>query len=407
MSDAPDVVIVGAGAAGIAAARALTDAGRTVLVVEAQSRLGGRAHTVSTEGMALDLGCGWLHSATRNPLAALADLHGVALDRTLSAWRTRFPNAQFANQLPEAWSAYNAFKQKLLTHNFESDVASEALASDDRWRPFLDALSSFTNGVELNGLSIQDFLAYDTAATDVNWRLVQGYGTFVANLARDLPVWLDTTVQSVTYRQDVVLETTRGRITAKAAIVTVSTNVLSSGAIRFAPTIDEHLDAAARLPLGLANKIFLSIRRPELVPQESHLLGSLNRTDTCSYYFRPIGRPIVECFLGGALARHLESAGETAAVAFVMQELSALFGASFTHEIEPLAITRWGTNCFIQGAYSHAEPGHAHARAQLATPVSERLCFAGEACSIHDFSTAHGAWQSGVEAAQFINRELR
>jgi monoamine oxidase len=182
--------------------------------------------------------------------------------------------------------------------------------------------------------------------------------------------------------------------------------VLASGAIRFDPPVDEHLHAASRLPLGLADKIFLSLAEPDAVPPESHLLGRFDRARTGSYYLRPFGRPIVECFLGGPLARELEASGNEAALAFVQEELGALLGARFARGLAPLAVTAWGREPTILGSYSHALPGAADARAQLAAAVNARLCFAGEACSPQDFSTAHGAWQSGLAAANWVARAL-
>ena len=141
-------------------------------------------------------------------------------------------------------------------------------------------------------------------------------------------------------------------------------------------------------------------------PPESHLLGRFDDARTGSYYLRPFGRPVVECFLGGILARELEAAGEAAAIAFVTDELRTLLGADFARGLAPLAVTAWGREPTILGSYSHALPGSADARAILARPVSPRLCFAGEACSPRDFSTAHGAWQSGIAAADQIAAAL-
>jgi monoamine oxidase len=408
MAHRVDVAIVGGGAAGIAAARRLAGLGRSVLLIEALPRLGGRAHTVTVQDIRLDLGCGWLHSAERNPLAALADAEGQALDRSEGAWRRAPPGIDPPAQVQnEAWAAYQRFKQRLHEDPPASDCAGDALAQGDRWRPFIDAASSFINGTELDRLSVADFLAYEDAASDNNWRLPGGYGAFVAGLGADLPVALDTEVTSISHGKDMVLETDRGTIHAGAAIVAVSSAVLAMGAIRFTPSLDDHLHAAASLPLGLADKVFLSIADPLSVPAESHLLGRLDRVRTGSYYLRPFGRPIIECFLGGSLARTLEDEGEAAASAFAVDELRGLLGADFARGLAPIAATRWARERTILGSYSHALPGHAGARAVLARPVSEHLCFAGEACSIQDYSTAHGAWESGIAAADWIERSLK
>jgi monoamine oxidase len=402
-----DVAIVGGGAAGIAAARRLVERQRSVLLIDALPRLGGRARTVELAGLPVDLGCGWLHSARRNPFAALSEARGETLDRSESAWQRQLENIHFppADQ-QRAWTAYDDLKARLRSEPPPSDRAGDTISRDDRWRPYLDALSSFVNGVELDQLSAADFLAFEDAASDDNWRLPAGYGAFIARLGDTLPTELGTTVRSISHHNTVELETDRGRIHARAAIVTVSTTVLGRGDIRFDPALDDHLQAATRLPLGLADKVFLSMAEPESLPPESHLIGRPDRVATGSYYIRPFGRPLIEAYLGGACARDLEAAGEAAATAFVIDELRDLLGADFVRSLSPLAVTRWGQEPTIGGSYSHACPGHAQARAVLAAPPSERLCFAGEACSVPDFSTAHGAWQSGLAAADWIEQSL-
>ncbi len=220
-----------------------------------------------------------------------------------------------------AWAAYERFGEQLRRAPPPSDRAGDALPRDDRWRPFIDGVSSFINGTELDTLSVADFVTYEDAASQTNWRLPNGYGAFIVGLADGLPQALETVVSSITHDEGVTLATNRGTIHAEAAIVTVSSAVLATGAIRFTPAIDEHLHAASHLPLGLADKVYLSLAEPEAVPSESHLLGRLDRAGTGSYYLRPFGRPIVEVFLGGDQARALEVAGDAATLDFVTGEL--------------------------------------------------------------------------------------
>lgn len=407
MSDRVDVAIVGGGAAGIAAARRLTDLGRAVMIIEALPQLGGRARTTLLQGMPLDLGCGWLHSARRNALARLAEAQASELDRREAAWQRQLHNLHFPSGAQrEAWAAYQRLGEQLHRDPPKSDVVGDALAPDDPWRPFIDGVSSFINGTEVDRLSVADYLAYEDAATDDNWRLPSGYGAFIVGLGAGIPTALGTHVERLTQDCDIVLQTNRGTIRARAAIVAVSTTVLAEGRMRFSADLNDHLDAASHLPLGLADKVFLAMADPEAVPPESHLLGRYDRSATGSYYLRPFGRPVIECFLGGTSAHALERAGAEAAFSFVIGELRELLGADFARGLTPLTATHWAHEDTIGGSYSHALPGHAEARTVLARPVSERLCFAGEACSRADFSTAHGAWQSGLVAADWIERSL-
>lgn len=404
----PEVVIVGAGAAGIAAARRLRDRGRRVLLVEAMERVGGRAHTETVQGLALDMGCGWLHSAERNPVADFARAQGMVIDRSPAAWRDQLRNLGFsvADQRA-AEQAYAQFEERL-HGDVADDCAGNAIARSHRWRPYLDMISGALNGAELDHVSALDLLAYDDSASELNWRLPAGYGTLIAGAANALPLQLSTRVVAIDHSGSrIMIETDRGRIQADAVIVAVPTDILARGIIAFPPTVGDHLHAAACLPLGRVDKLFLAMERAEAVPPETHLLGNPHSALTGSYYLRPFGRPVIECFFGGIAARAMEEAGDAGRVAFAMEELGNLLGRDFTGGLHPIAGSWWHREPTIGGAYSHALPGHADKRAILAAPASDRLHFAGEACSPHDYSTAHGAWQSGLDAADRVETSLR
>ncbi|WP_442681288.1 flavin monoamine oxidase family protein [Sphingomonas sp. ASY06-1R] len=403
-----EVVIVGAGAAGIAAARRLQDRGRRILLVEAMQRVGGRAYTQIVQHVPLDLGCGWLHSAERNPLAKFAQAHGVAIDRSGGAWRNQLRNLGFsAADQRAAGQAYAAFEQRL-HDDVPDDRAGKAIAPDAPWRPYLDIISGALNGAELDNVSAQDLLAYDDNASDLNWRLPGGYGTLIGQAAAMLPMRLGVRVAGIDDNgTSMIVSSDQGAIHANAVIVAVPTDVLARGDIRFSPALDNHLHAAACLPLGRVDKLFLAMEQAETVPVETHLLGNPHSALTGSYYLRPLGYPVIECFFGGIAARAMEEAGDAGRVAFALEELGNLLGRDFIGGLHPIAGSWWHREATIGGAYSHALPGHADKRAILAAPASERLQFAGEACSPHDFSTAHGAWQSGLDAADRVEAALK
>lgn len=401
--DAIDVAIVGAGAAGVGAARRLASRGLRPLLIEALPRIGGRAHTIVAEGMALDLGCGWLHSAERNPWVDIAGAEGRAVDRTPSAWGGQWRNLGFSADEQTAAAEAFATWNRAIRSGIGSDRASDALDPASPWAGYVEALSSYINGAQLDELSIADYLAYDDAASDTNWRLPAGYGALVEATATHLPHLLDTEVDGVRHEgPGVRLDTAHGALAAKAAIVTVSSDVLAAGAIRLPSTLDPAIHAASRLPLGLADKLFLAVPEPNDLPADGHLLGSPHRAATGSYYLRPFGQQVIEVFLGGAAARNLENAGATAAEAFAKEELGALLGQDFARTLRPVAASAWARCPTIRGSYSHALPGHADARAALCRRYDDRILIAGEACSPHDFSTAHGAYASGVDAADHL-----
>jgi monoamine oxidase len=179
--------------------------------------------------------------------------------------------------------------------------------------------------------------------------------------------------------------------------------------VRFEPDLPQAKQAAAHgLPLGLANKLFLALdgALPD-VPPNSHFVGALDRTGTGTYQIMPHGWPMVAAFFGGALALDLERAGAPVMADFAVGELARLFGGGIRRRLRPLASSAWAGDEFARGSYSYALPGHAGDRAVLAAPVDDRLFFAGEACSADNFSTAHGAFLSGREAADRIAAALK
>jgi monoamine oxidase len=397
-----DVAIVGAGAAGVAAARRLANHGASVLLVEALDRIGGRSWTRMVDGLPLDLGCGWLHSGERNPWVGRAEALGRRVWRGPSAWGAQYRNLGFSAADQEAaWSAFEAFSRRIREQHWPSDCAADAIPRDDPWRNYVDTLSSYMNGAQLCELSIADFLAYEDTATEENWRLPEGYGALIAADAWGLPLVLATPVHAIAHTPGgVALSTPQGTISAKAAIVTLSTNALAGDSLTLPAAFDGARHAAHRIPLGLADKLFLRLPDPESMPPEQHLIGDPHANATGSYYLRPMGMPVIECFFGGAAARRLEAEGEAGMLAFARAELGALLGRDFAARLEPLACSAWAKVPGIGGSYSHALPGHADARRTLAEPVDERILLAGEACSPTDFSTAHGAYQTGVAAAE-------
>jgi monoamine oxidase len=196
------------------------------------------------------------------------------------------------------------------------------------------------------------------------------------------------------------LETARGPVAAKCVIVTVPTSIIAGEIIRFDPPLPDKLEAAAGLPLGVDDKLFISLQgRLPGVEHDVYLVGSTTSRETMTYQVRPLDRPAIYCFFGGRFAAALEREGEGAMLDFAAGELTRLFGNGVRTQLALLAATAWRRDPWARGSYSYALPGHADDRAILAAPVDDRLFFAGEATSPNFFSTAHGAWLSGVTAA--------
>ena len=313
-----EIVVVGGGAAGVAAARRLHTAGVKCLIIEARPRLGGRAWTVAgPSGFGLDLGCGWLHSADRNPWAVVAQEQNRTVDKTPPPWRRRsmvgFPEGE-QHEFLEAQEQFSARVSEQAAN--EPDVAAASLLErGNRWNNLINAVGTYISGAELDQVSARDFDNYDD--TGVNWRVVEGYGTTIAACGEGLPVVLGCPVNRINHLEKrLSVETSQGVVAADQVIVTLPSAILAENEGLFAPALPEKTEAAHGLPLGLADKLFLSLADAEEFEKDSRMFGAIDRTATAAYHFRPFGRPQIEVYFGGQLARELEVEGEARVLRF-------------------------------------------------------------------------------------------
>lgn len=396
-----DVAIIGAGAAGIAAARGLAGAPLDVVVLEARDRIGGRAHTIDRDGSGLDMGCGWLHSADENVLAGLAEDEGFAIDRTPPPWRSQAFNHEMSPEDQAAFGdAFEEFEARVAdaAQRGEEGPAAALFDPDGRWNGRIDAISGALNGARFAEVSIRDYDAYRD--TGVNWRVADGYGRLVEHLGASLPVVFQCPVSRIDRSGPTLrLETARGGIEARVVILTVPTGLIAAEDIRIDPPMPDLLEAASGLPLGLASKLHMTVKGAEDFPPDSQLWGRRDTADTAGYHLRPFGRPMIEAWFGGDIARGLEAEGEAAFFAFAADELVTLLGSGIRRRIASVATSMWGADPWARGAYSHALPGHADDRARLKTPVENRIFIAGEATAEAFYGTTHGAWMEGERAA--------
>jgi len=406
-----DIAVIGAGAAGIGASRRLREKGTVSMVVlEARDRVGGRVHTIAPAGFPLDRGAEWLHSADRNPLSPIAQHLGFSVHRRPPEWTTRLRRSGETIEAEEDWlatrEAQSRARRRAAAEPVDRPLAS-LLSPGARWNELLDATSTWGNGAELDRVSVKDYVRYEDSGT--NWRLQEGYGRLFETLAEGLPVAIEAPVSRIDHGgREIRLATARGTVTAKRVIVTVPTSIIAQEIIRFDPPLPDKLAAAAGLPLGVDDKLFISLNGPlPGVEQGAYLVGSTTRRETMSYQVRPFDRPAIYCFFGGRFAAALEREGPAAVFSFAADELARLLGNAIRKRMAPLAATAWLQDPWSRGSYSFAVPGHADDRAVLAAPVDDRLFFAGEACSPNFFSTAHGAWMSGIAAAEAAVASLK
>jgi monoamine oxidase len=407
----PDVVVIGAGCAGIAAARELAARGKTCVVLEGGARPGGRAFTESASlGLPLDHGASWLHQAGENPLAPLArglglDLldHDALRDRRLFA-HGRLATAPERRAFAAAEDAFWAAIDAAARDGAPDRAAASAAPRGGPW----DATVAHWEGAqicaaELARMSLHDFAA--TALDGPNLILRDGVGGLVARLAEGLPIRLGARVERLSWgARGVVAQGAFGAVAARAAIVTVSTGVLAAGGIAFDPPLPGPTEAAIHaLPLGLLTKVAFRADHPDApdLPPFASLRRAVARDGDrpMSWISRLFGEPLMIAFCGGSRAAGM--AGDAArAEAEARAEAAQVFGSRAAAALGRATVTRWAEDPLFRGAYSHAVPGGQGARRVLAMPLADgRLCFAGEACHPRFAATVAGAWLSGVEAA--------
>lgn len=405
-----DVAVVGAGSAGIAAVRTLMASGLKVRLLEARARCGGRAWTdIDSLGLPFDRGCGWLHSALRNPLRPLAEQHGIHCAANM---QMRF---HADGQLAEG--ARHQEIQSFLARNLESmaeagrrgrDLAgAEVIEHQHPYSSVLDNMIAAINGVESDMYSTGDAATQDDLGE--NWIVREGLGELIAHrLGAGLPVSLNCPVHAVNYSQTPIrLRTAQGSLRARAVIVTVSTGVLAADTIRFTPALpDWKHDAIAAVPMGNAEKVALRFDGDAFGLAENTMLNIVKDGRACGFHLRPFGQPVAIWFSGGALAREVAAMPLAQAQDFALEYLQHAFGSSVGERFVCATATAWCHDPFTRGSYSAARPGAHAQREALARPVTPRLQFAGEATVAQDFATAHGAWQSGIRAAEAVLAQL-
>jgi monoamine oxidase len=408
-----DVVIIGAGAAGIAAARRLAAAGRRIALVEAADRVGGRCFTdTRTFGVPYDRGAHWIHTRDTNPLAQLAPRAGVEVypasrGRTLRIGRRNAREGESEIFLASLVRSNRAIAEAA---RGKTDVTcAQALPKDlADWRSTVEfVLGPYDCGKDLAEVSAMDFAK--AAERDTAAFCRQGFGALLAKLAQGLPVQLSTPVTRIEWvGGPLEVQTARGRLTPRAIIVTVSTNVLASGKIKFIPELPRRqLDAVSRLKLGSFDHIAIELPGNPLALQRDDLLFEKSESNRTAAMLANIsGSNLCVIEVGGQFGRELSAAGEQAMVAFAGDWLAGLYGSDIRKAIKRTHATQWNNDPWTLGAMSTASPGAQPSRRVLMETLRDRVWFAGEAVHETLWGTVGGAWESGERAADAVLRRL-
>jgi len=407
-SDDPQVVIVGAGAAGVGAGLALKRLGVPFLIIEAKDRVGGRAFSESTSlGHLWDHGCHWFHSADQNPLRQIAERigHGYSPQQDgLTA--PMFADGRWDMQSDVRLKVWD-YLERVATSGRDV-AASEFIEDGDPLKPVLRHWLKLVTSAEPEEVSSLDYGRYED--THVNLRVRDGYGALIARLAASLPIRLNCPAGWIAQAGNRMrVETPEGIIAADAVIVTASVNVLNSGAIRFTPGLPpDFADALASVPCGTYEKMAVAVNDQTF--SEFGLAGceivDPQGSEPLNVEIGPFGRPIAIGHIAGHFARDMAAEDEAARIDFFIEKLAGAFGSSIRGKITARATTGWTRDPFIRGGYAAARPGKAAARDAMIEADLAPLYFAGEAFHPSANATAHGAYLSGQDAALRAARHI-
>jgi monoamine oxidase len=406
-----DIVVIGAGAAGIAAARRIMAANRKVIVVEASNQIGGRCQTdVSTFDVPFDRGARWMHNPETNPMIKLARSAGLEITTAPQGQKIRIGRRNARPGETEEFLAALVRANRAIddaARRFDVSCASVLPKDLGVWAD----TAEFTLGANFSGKDLKDISVGDKArAQDRNTAIAcrQGLGTLIAKLGEQVPVSLSTPATRIGWgSRDVSVDTPAGKILARAAVITVSSNVLAAGNIKFASELPKRaLDAASKLSLGSYDRIALQMPgNPLGLARDDIVIEQSNSMKTALIYANIGGSSLCSIDVGGSFGRDLSAEGEAAMVAFAREWLTKLFGSEVAAAVKKSSATRWNAAPFALGAMSAASPGGQSSRKVLSEPIG-CMYLAGEATHETLWGTIDGAWESGERAAEAALRRI-
>lgn len=431
-----DVIILGAGIAGITAARELNQQGVQCILLEARDRIGGRIHTVHHWGTATDLGASWIHKIDNNPLVNLVQEYNIPVlpthyshDNDFSMLESatifdgqgkkmnhaRFLRAvkqikEFKTHLDqhtpshdERFSVQDALREYTKTHSMNSDsLALLVHINGDT--------GEYENGANIADTSYKVALNTQSSTSGVDVIFTHGYSQLLSQLTQHLPIFLNQIVTKVVHDSEGVTVYTQGnrQYKGKYLISTLPLGVLKSNTVQFIPELPkEKKEAIQRIGMGVYNKAYLLFdkvfwnKKSEWILFLSKKKNSHEDFEVMNYFLRS-KRPILVVFTTGDFAQSLEKQDDQHIIDRIMTTLRKTYGPQTPYPTSFL-ITRWGTDPFAKGSFSYPRIGSSNKDyALLAKPVNNRLFFAGEATSMTDPSTVTGAYLSGIRAAKEV-----
>ncbi len=411
----PDVVIVGAGAAGLGAAKTLSALGISFVLIEAQSRIGGRAYTDHhTFGVPYDMGCHWFNYGNINPWVGYGKANGFDMSKTpVEPYGlfigNRKATPEESKAYDDAWDQIEKEIGYIAENSKNPDVSpAEVIELDTKFKKLAAyVMGPLDMAKEFDDFSCQDF--WETPWDDPYY-CREGYGAVVAHYGRKLPVQLANPARHIDYQgPGVKVETLNGTISAKAVILTVSTGVLAADKIKFTPALPvKKQESFHRISMGTYNNVALQFSKDFFALGADRYVDYVTEdgSNAGGMLTNMGGTNLSYLYTGGDFGKELETAGVKASVDWALDEIAKLYGSDVKKYFIKGNMTRWGEHPWTLGAYASAEPGYFHMRAELRRTIAKKVFFAGEATHPEQWATCGGGILSGIDAAESVAHAL-
>jgi len=413
-----DVIIIGAGSAGLSAAKELTKQGISFVVVDASHRIGGRAYSEEiAPGVWFDLGCAYLDAGPdpknrideSNPFVEFAKTQGAVIEEYRYDAHFNYNGRPLDdNEMKAREQFYKDCEEAIRSSVARSDdcAISDLVDLENPYAtPYMDMMA-VTAPKDLDEASAADF--FHMVEEYISFNVLCGYGNLVAQWGSDVKVSLNSKVESVTWSEkDVLVKTVKGSMRARCLISTVSNGILAAQHIHFEPRLpDWKMDAIRGVTMGAETKIGVHFTKDVFGPGTSGYYQAWSSEARGAYIeVNLLSTNVVTVFMGGRFSIWMEQQGQQAAHEFAVDRIADIFGNGIRQSVGRSIVTAWVTDPWTLGSYACALPGQFHQRESLPLAIDNKLFFAGEATARAN-GTCQGAYWSGVRAAREVAKVL-